>query len=223
MMKVLICEDESAIRSFVVINLRRAGYEAIEAASGEEAVCLCREHTPDIVLLDVMLPGIDGFEVCRVLRKEYPGLGIVMLTARGQEEEKIFGLKNGADDYVTKPFSPAELLARLEALCRRLEIAGTGDLVSGKYTLQLRRRRLLIDGEPVELTQVEYRILEYFFLHPGRPLSRDDILRAVWGEEYSGVDKVVDVNIRRLRCKVESGDEPTHIKTVWGHGYQWDA
>lgn len=232
MTKILVCEDECSIRSFVVVNLRRAGYEVIEAASGEEALERYREH-PDaaIALLDVMMPGIDGFETCRRLRAQNATMGIIMLTARTQEAEKVNGLKMGADDYVTKPFGIAELLARVAALERRLssafsaaEVSYLERLTSGEFTLNLRQRQLCKGGVPIELTQMEFQIMEYFFQNPKKPLGRLEILRQVWGEEYAGDDKVVDVNIRRLRMKIEEdASDPRHICTVWGKGYQWNG
>ena len=229
MAKILVCEDEESIRSFVVVNLRRAGYDVLEAESGEEALALYREN-PDtaIALLDVMMAGIDGFETCRHLREMNERMGIIMLTARTQETEKVNGLRMGADDYVTKPFGIAELLARVAALHRRLASAAEVNvlerLTSGEFTLNLRQRQLCKDGKPIELTQMEYQIMEYFFQNPQKPLGRTEILRQVWGEEYVGEEKVVDVNIRRLRMKIEEdASEPRHICTVWGMGYQWNG
>ncbi len=230
MVKIIVCEDEASIRSFVVINLRRAGYEVLEAGAGEDALALVAAH-PDVslALLDVMLPGIDGFETCRRLRESNRGMGIIMLTARTQEAEKVNGLRMGADDYVTKPFGIAELLARVSALARRVQAYENSSnvieqLVSGVFTLQLRQRQLCKNGEPVELTQVEYQLMEYFFQHPQEPLERLTILHAVWGKEYSGDEKVVDVNIRRLRMKIEDDpSSPRHIATIWGMGYQWNG
>ena len=231
MCKILVCEDEVSIRSFVVVNLRRAGYEVLEAGSGEEVLRAYAAH-PDIAiaLLDVMLPGIDGFETCRRLRALNEKMGIIMLTARTQESEKVNGLKMGADDYVTKPFGIAELLARVAALVRRLSSNADPQpnvleqLQSGRFTLNLRQRQLCRDGLPIELTQMEYQIMEYFFQNPAKPCSRTEILRQVWGGEHIGDEKVVDVNIRRLRMKVEEDpSQPHHICTVWGMGYQWNA
>ena len=232
MTKILVCEDEGSIRSFVVVNLRRAGYAVIEAGSGEEALERYQEH-PDvaIALLDVMMPGIDGFETCRRLRAQNAAMGIIMLTARTQEAEKVNGLKMGADDYFTKPFGIAELLARVAALDRRLSSAASASevsylerLTSGAFTLHLRQRQLCKNGVPIELTQMEYQLMEYFFQNPHKPLGRREILRQVWGDEYAGDDKIVDVNIRRLRMKIEEdASVPHHICTVWGKGYQWNG
>ncbi len=229
MQQILVCEDEAAIRSFVVLNLRRAGYAVLEADSGEAALQMyAAQPTAAVALLDVMLPGIDGFEVCRRLRAADPTIGIVMLTARSQEPEKIEGLHCGADDYVTKPFGIGELLARIEALCRRVQILreknGNGDRMQrGIFTLDFRAHTLSKNGKPVELTQMEYQIVAYLFSHAGEPQTREAILRCAWGESFVGDDKVVDVNIRRLRVKLEEDpSEPRHLLTVWGKGYQWE-
>ena len=233
MKRILVCEDESSIREFVVINLKRSGYEVLEAGSGEDALRLYDEEqgNVDIALLDIMLPGMDGFAVCRELRERSDTIGIIMLTARTQEMEKVGGLMMGADDYVTKPFSPSELVARVDALQRRVaavrarnEVNYLEELHSGDFILNLRSRTLKKRGQPVELTQVEFQIMEYFFTNPGKALSRTDILTRVWGEEYFGEEKIVDVNIRRLRMKIEdTPSEPRYILTVWGLGYKWNA
>ncbi len=226
MKKVLVLEDETSIRSFVVINLRRSGYEPIEAATGAEALEQ-KKQNPDIkvALLDIMLPDIDGFEVCRQLRASDPKLGIIMLSARTQEMDKVTGLMTGADDYVTKPFSPAELLARVDALYRRVggdEELATGELVQGPFRLNTHNRTLEKNGDRIKLTQVEYSIMKLFMDNPGKALSREDILNAVWGRNYFGELKIVDVNIRRLRIKIEDDStNPTYITTVWGYGYKW--
>ena len=228
MKKVLIMEDEENIRSFVVINLERAGYEAIEAATGQAALDRLREN-PDIgvAILDIMLPDMDGFEVCRRIRATSKQIGIIMLTARTQEMDKITGLMTGADDYVTKPFSPAELTARIDALYRR--IGGEGGvssdyLTQGPFVMNLRNHTLEKSGTHIKLTQVEYAIMKLFMQNPGRSLSREDILSAVWGRDYEGELKIVDVNIRRLRIKIEDDTaNPKYITTVWGFGYKWGA
>ena len=233
MKRILVCEDEASIREFVVINLKRSGYEVVEAGSGEEALKKFDEDRDgiDMALLDIMLPGMDGFAVCRELRQRSESMGIIMLTARTQEMEKVRGLMMGADDYVTKPFSPSELVARVDALQRRVaavrarnEVNYLEELHSGDFILNLRSRTLKKRGQPVELTQVEFQIMEYFFTNPGKALSRTDILTRVWGEEYFGEEKIVDVNIRRLRMKIEdTPSEPRYILTVWGLGYKWNA
>ena len=229
MKKILVLEDEENIRSFVVINLKRAGYQTIEAATGEEALEALKAN-PDVkvALLDIMLPGIDGFEVCRRIRAMDNKIGIIMLTARAQEMDKVTGLMTGADDYVTKPFSPAELTARVDALFRRA--GGDMDAVSGDeisdppFLLNTRNRTLEKNGKPVKLTQVEYAIVKLFMENPGKAMSREEILDSVWGKDYFGELKIVDVNIRRLRIKIEdNAQKPTYINTVWGYGYQWGS
>ncbi|MBQ2153830.1 MAG: response regulator transcription factor [Oscillospiraceae bacterium] len=228
MKKVLILEDEVSIRSFVVINLRRAGYEAIEAGTGMEALERLREN-PDIgvAILDIMLPDIDGFEVCRNIRATNKVIGIIMLTARTQEMDKVTGLMTGADDYVTKPFSPAELTARIDALYRRIggDVSNDAEVLSqGPFVLNTRNRTLEKNGQRIKLTQVEYAIMKLFMQNAGRALSREDILTSVWGRDYDGELKIVDVNIRRLRIKIENDTaNPTFITTVWGFGYKWGA
>ena len=226
MKKVLILEDEVSIRSFVVINLKRAGYEVVEAGTGEEALELLKSN-PDVgvAILDIMLPGIDGFEVCRSIRATDKKIGIIMLTARSQEMDKITGLMTGADDYMTKPFSPAELTARIDALYRRVgpETGGeSAEITQGPFVLNTRNRTLEKEGKRIKLTQVEYAIVKLFMQNPGRALSREDILASVWGRDYDGELKIVDVNIRRLRIKIEDDTaNPTYITTVWGFGYKW--
>ena len=218
MKKVLILEDEASIRSFVVINLRRAGYEAIEASTGEEAL----EQ-----IFDINLPGMDGFEVCRTVRATNKTIGIIMLTARTQEMDKVTGLMTGADDYVPKPFSPAELTARIDALYRRIggePNSSPDELRHGPFVLNTRNRTLEKAGQKIRLTQVEYAIVKLFMQNPGRAMSREDILAAVWGRDYDGELKIVDVNIRRLRIKIEDDtSNPVYITTVWGYGYKWGA
>ena len=229
MRKVLVLEDEENIRSFVVINLKRAGYETIEAGTGEEALALIKEDPGiKVALLDIMLPGIDGFEVCRRIRAMDNKIGIIMLTARTQEMDKVTGLMTGADDYVTKPFSPAELTARVDALFRRTgggeEEASPDEIVEAPFRLNTRNRTLEKNGQRVKLTQVEYGIVKLFMENPGKALSREEILDAVWGKDYFGELKIVDVNIRRLRIKIEDNPtKPTYVNTVWGYGYKWGS
>ena len=226
MRKILVLEDEENIRSFVVINLKRAGYTTIEAGTGEDALAALKEN-PDVkvALLDIMLPGIDGFEVCRRIRAMDNKIGIIMLTARTQEMDKVTGLMTGADDYVTKPFSPAELTARVDALYRRAggEMVRDADEISQPpFLLNTRNRTLEKNGQRLKLTQVEYSIVKLFMDNPGKALAREEILDAVWGKDYIGELKIVDVNIRRLRIKLEDdAQNPVYITTVWGYGYKW--
>lgn len=219
-------EDEVNIRSFVVINLQRAGYEVVEAGAGDEAMEKIQQN-PDIgvAILDIMVPGIDGFEVCRRIRATDKQMGVIMLTARTQEMDKITGLMTGADDYVTKPFSPAELTARVDALFRRIgnDAAAANEILSyGPFVMNVHNHTLDKKGERVRLTQVEYGIMKLFMSNPGKVLAREDIMTEVWGREYEGDVKIVDVNIRRLRIKIEDDTaNPKYINTVWGYGYKW--
>lgn len=232
MKRVLIVEDETAIREFEAINLNRVGYTTVEAGSGEEAIEIYDNDTQgfDIALLDVMMPGMDGFELCKELRKRSSSIGIIMLTAKSQEMDKISGLMIGADDYITKPFSPTELLARVDSLYRRVGIqaaapkALSDKVVLEPFTLDIRRRTLTKDGKSIELTQVEFQIIEYFFANPDTALGRSDILEKVWGAGYFGEEKIVDVNIRRIRMKIEDDPSaPKYLVTVWGRGYKWNS
>ena len=232
MKKVLVLEDEANIRSFIVINLERAGYQVIEAATGEDALDRLAEN-PDIraALLDIMLPGIDGIEVCRRIRVTNPRVGIIMLSARSQEMDKVTGLMSGADDYMTKPFSPAELTARVDALLRRIGEApasapepAADELLQPPFRLNLTSRTLEKNGSRVRLTQVEYAIVRLFMENRGKALSREEILDTVWGHGSFGDPKIVDVNMRRLRIKLEDdATEPRYILTVWGFGYKWNG
>ena len=232
MVRVLVVEDETNIRDMIALNLRHAGMEVVEAESAEAALpLLAQKPGCDAAILDVMLPGMNGFSLCETIRRTDQQIGIIILSAKGQEQDKIRGLSIGADDYMTKPFSVSELLARVEALCRRVirtkeeDSNGNtplGTLTSGEFVLDENRRVLLKAGQPIELTQVEFQIMELFFRNPGTALVREKILKGVWGENYFGDVKIVDVNIRRLRMKVEDEpSHPTHIMTVWGYGYRW--
>ncbi len=233
MKRILIVEDETAIREFEAINLNRVGYATVEAGSGEEALDIFDNDKDgfDIALLDISMPGMDGFTLCKELRNRSKNLGIIMLTARAQEMDKISGLMIGADDYITKPFSPAELLARVDSLYRRVEmqsnvsaLRNSDEITLGDFTLNIRRRTLSKRGENIELTQVEFQIIEYFFTNPDVALDRSDILNKVWGNAYFGEEKIVDVNIRRLRMKIEDQPSaPKHLVTVWGMGYKWNT
>lgn len=231
MRKVLVLEDEASIRGFIVINLERAGYEVVEAETGEEALeKLSANPDTRAVLLDIMLPGIDGIEVCRRIRMTDPRIGIIMLSARSQEMDKVTSLMTGADDYITKPFSPAELTARVDALLRRTGDAPAApaepqgdELVQPPFRLNTTNRTLEKNGVRVRLTQVEYAIVKLFMENQGKALSREEILDTVWGHGYFGEPKVVDVNVRRLRIKLEDdAQEPKYILTVWGFGYKWN-
>ena len=228
MKKVLILEDEENIRSFVVINLQRAGYTVVEAGTGKQSLNIIRTD-PDIgvAILDIMLPDIDGFEVCRGIRATTSQMGIIMLTARTQEIDKVTGLMTGADDYVTKPFSPLELVARVDALYRRLggdTKADTSILRYGPLVMNLKSRTLEKKGVRIRLTQMEYAVMKLFMQNPGIALSRESILSSVWGKDGNVEVKIVDVNVRRLRLKLEEDPtNPMFISTVWGVGYKFGS
>ena len=232
MKKVLVAEDEESIREFIVINLTRSGYEVEQAENG--AVALEKfsqdESGFDVAVLDIMMPEVDGLAVCKELRRRSSDIGIIMLSAKTQEMDKVTGLLFGADDYVTKPFSPSELMARVDAVYRRVEMTRgfrkndtTGDsIILDDFELNLRNRTLAKNGSLIELTQVEFQIIEYFFKNPNAALSRTDILKQVWGDNYIVYENIVDVNIRRLRMKVEDNPSaPTRLITIWGLGYKW--
>lgn len=234
MTKILVLEDETSIRSFIRVNLKKNGFEVVEAASGEEALEKL-DGSFDLALMDVMLPGISGFEVCKRAREKYPSLGIIMLTAKGQEENRIEGLELGADDYIVKPFSPKELVARINALVRRLNIIDKqqpveeeaeddGRIVSGKFVILQEERKVLKDGQEIELTPIEYALLRFFMENTNKAVHRDEILQNVWGDSYVGDFKIVDVNIRRIRQKIEDDpSNPKYIEKVWGYGYRWSG
>ncbi|CAJ1314803.1 response regulator transcription factor [Paenibacillus sp. PK4536] len=227
MSKVLIMEDEESIRSFIIINLKRNGFEVIETENGEQALHML-ETVPDIdiALLDVMVPGIDGFEVCRRIREKNERIGIVFLTAKVQEQDKVYALSVGADDHISKPFSPTELIARIQSLLRRVNVQRESNtkvsFESGPFTLDLISKQFKKKGQQIELTPTEFSLVQFFLEKENTPLSRDLLLDHVWGKEYMGDPKIVDVNIRRLRQKIENNpSEPEFLQTVWGHGYKW--
>jgi DNA-binding response OmpR family regulator len=240
MKRILVCEDEEAIRDFVVIHLKRAGYDVTACRNGEEAVKAFERAEADgshydIALLDIMMPGPperQGDQIAKLFREKSRTLGIIMLSAKAQEIDKINNLMGGADDYVTKPFSPSELVARIDAVYRRVEITKNGaapppqepaeDITSGAFALNAKSRTITKDGELLDLTQVEYQILEFFMKSENTALDRKRILTRIWGDNYFGDDKIVDVNIRRLRMKIEADpSNPAYIQTVWGFGYKW--
>lgn len=223
--KILLVEDEESIRKFVKINLERSDFEVLEAESGELGIEVARREKPDILVLDIMLPGIDGFEVCRILREEFPTMGIIMLTAKSQDIDKIMGLEYGTDDYMTKPFNPMELVLRVKSLVRRMkqrENKASKMLEFGPFEIDKYSRRFFKDKVEMDLTPTEYSIIKLFLENPGRAFKRDEILNIIWGEDFIGDSKIVDVNIRRLRSKIENDPgNPEFIETVWGLGYRW--
>lgn len=223
--KILILEDEIGIRSFVSINLKREGYEIIEAGTGSEAIeKISNNKDISIALLDVMLPDMSGIDVCKYIRQNFDQVGIIMLTAKAQEDDKIEGFISGADDYMVKPFSIKELLVRVSALIRRVKKdesnANTSEIVSPPFVLNLDKRKLFKDNKEIELTPTEFSIVKYLITNAKQSLSRDQILDEVWGTNYLYDFKIVDVNIRRIRNKIEDDpSKPKYIQTIWGYGY----
>ena len=230
--RVLVVEDEAPIRELIGLNLRLADFEVDEAESAEQALELLKLNAPyDVAVLDVMLPEMNGFSLCQSIRNRDNAVGIIMLSAKSQEQDKIKGLSIGADDYMTKPFSVSELLARVEALCRRVnrvtpveERENLEKIQSGIFLLDKKSRILYKNDAVIDLTQVEFQIMELFLENEGTALVREKILEGVWGANYFGDVKIVDVNIRRLRMKIEQEpSSPKHILTVWGYGYRWQG
>lgn len=219
MKKILIIEDEESIRGF----LKRNGYEVIEADNGELGVKLALKEKSAIIILDVMLPGIDGFKVCKIIRNEDEKVGIIMLTAKSQDLDKIMGLEYGADDYIIKPFNPMELLLRIKALLRRIsDYEEKKGIIQGKFKLDIYAKRIFKNNKEIDLTPKEYSIIKLFIENPNKAFSRDELMDLVWGEDYIGDPKIVDVNIRRLRSKIEcSSLNEKFIETIWGFGYRW--
>ncbi|WP_195251812.1 cell wall metabolism DNA-binding response regulator WalR [Romboutsia sp. 1001713B170207_170306_H8] len=225
--KILILEDEIGIRSFVSINLKREGYEVIEAGTGNEAIeKLSKEEDISIALLDVMLPDMSGIEICKFIRQNFDQVGVIMLTAKSQEEDKIEGFISGADDYIIKPFSIKELLVRVSALLRRIKKdetkLKTNEIISNPFRLDIDKRKLYKNNVEIELTPTEFSIVKYLMTNGSQSLSRDQILNEVWGSNYLYDFKIVDVNIRRIRNKIEDdASKPKYIQTVWGYGYSF--
>lgn len=223
MKKILIVEDEENIRGFLKINLKRNGFEVIEVDNGEKALELTTKEKPDIIILDVMLPGIDGFQVCKKIRENQSNIGIIMLTAKGQDMDKIIGLEYGADDYIVKPFNPMELLLRVKAILRRI---GNDDekkvIKQGEFTIDIYGKKVFKGEKEIDLTPKEYSIIKLFIENPNKAFSRDELLDLVWGENYFADSKIIDVNIRRIRSKIEDiSSKHGYIETIWGFGYRW--
>ncbi|MDO4594120.1 MAG: response regulator transcription factor [Tissierellia bacterium] len=226
--RILIVDDEEHIRQFTRINLEYAGFDIIEAPTGEDAIELCEQKNPAVVILDIMLPGIDGFEVCKILREKYPKLGIIMVTAKSQDVDKILGLQQGTDDYIIKPFNPQELVLRIQSLIRRINIdeieeeSSENKIIDGIFKLDLYSRSFYKNNKEIDVTPTEFTILKNFIERKGKALTREEIMKATWGEEYSADTKIVDVNIRRIRAKIEENPaKPEYLETVWGTGYRW--
>jgi phosphate regulon transcriptional regulator PhoB len=226
--RVLVVDDEDSIRELIVFNLEQQGFEVLQAANGVEAIHRVEEGRPDLIILDLMLPMMDGLEVCQKLRRseEYSAIPIIMLTARSEEVDRVLGLEIGADDYVTKPFSPRELMARVKAILRRLNqppvIVETDELSIGVLKVDPSRHLVTFKGVELELTPKEFELLYLMGIQPGQVLTRDVLLEKVWGYEYLGDTRTVDVHIRRLRKKMEDIDpEPDYIETIRGVGYRF--
>ena len=226
MKTILVADDEPTLVATLKYNLERDSYEVITAADGESALAAARARRPDLVLLDLMMPGLNGLEVCRILRREMQ-VPILILTARGAEADKVAGLEIGADDYVTKPFSMRELMARVRALLRRSENAPAPDLEivsSGDLTIDIRKRVASRDGSGLPLKPKEFELLSFFARNPGQAFTRDQLLNQIWGYDYAGDTRTVDVHVRWLRQKIEEEPErPTRLITVRGVGYRFDA
>ena len=225
-MKILLVEDEESIRGFLRINFQRENFQVIECESGEEGVRKALIEKPDIAILDVMLPGMNGFEVCQKLRESFPRMGIIMLTAKGEDMDKIMGLQFGADDYVLKPFNPLEITLRVKALIRRLEGINEEDnndcIEVDNFKLDLYSQSLYKENVEIDVTPKEFLLMKIFMQNPGKAFTRDELLNLGWGIDFFGDPKIVDVNIRRLRSKIEeNSSKPKYIETVWGTGYRW--
>ena len=222
MIQILIVDDEKPICDLIQMSLTRAGYRCTCVYDGLAAADILERNVFDLILLDVMLPNADGFELMEYIRPL--GIPVIFLTARGSVDDRVRGLRMGAEDYIVKPFEVLELLARVDALYRRIGGSeNTEDVLSsGPFVLHLRSRTLDKNSDHIRLTQTEFAIMKLFMENPGRALSREEILHAVWGADYNGEVKIVDVNIRRLRIKIEDdATEPEYITTVWGYGYKW--
>jgi len=227
MAKILVVDDERVLVKGITFNLKNEGYQVETGYDGEEAVELAREGNFDLIILDLMMPKIDGLQACMRIR-EFSNVPVIMLTAKGEDADKIMGFEFGADDYITKPFSPSELTARVDAIYRRVCMSFIKDekssvIESGPFTLNLKSRTVTKNGKLIDLTQVEYQIMEYFLNNQNTALDRASILNHIWGDGYFGDDKIVDVNIRRIRMKIEEEpSKPHYITTIWGYGYKWN-
>ncbi|MEH7445209.1 response regulator transcription factor [Bacillus sp. JJ1122] len=223
--RVLVVEDELPIRRLICFNLSRSNFDVVEAGDGASALRLAEEEKPAIVILDLMLPDMDGFEICTKLREKHPQLPIIILSARGQDMDKIMGLELGADDYIVKPFNPLELVARVRTVLRRITPAATRDLASeqlsmGPYILDLKTLKVYKSGTPLKLTAREFQLMKLFFQRVNQPITRNDLLDEIWGTNYFGDPKTVDVHVRRLREKLEDDpSNPKYLITMWGYGY----
>ena len=226
MYKILLCEDEDSIRTFLKINFERNGFLVFDTDTGEEAVRIAGLEKPDVAILDVMLPGIDGFEVLKKIREDNSKIGMIMLTAKGQDTDKIQGLKDGADDYIIKPFNPQEVILRTQSLLRRINEKGEEQIrrTVKPFCFELDNYSQTITkyDKEIVLTPKEFLLMKIFMENPGKAFTRDDLLNLVWGYDFTGDPKIVDVNVRRLRSKIEDdSSDPKYIETIWGTGYRW--
>ncbi|MFM1539652.1 response regulator transcription factor [Helcococcus bovis] len=227
MNKVLLVEDEIAIRKFTKINIQKAGFEVYEAGTGEEGIEMALDIRPDVVILDVMLPGMNGFEVCSVLRNEMPDLGIIMLTAKSQDVDRILGLEQGSDDYMTKPFNPQELVLRIKSLVRRINFISGEEhkdesLSYGPFKIDSYSKKFTKNDKVIELTPTELSLMKIFLTNKDKAFTREELMELAWGNENKADTKIIDVNIRRIRAKIEdSPANPKYLHTVWGVGYRW--
>ncbi|HJE83126.1 response regulator transcription factor [Megasphaera hexanoica] len=220
MEKILIADDEQLMRQLVVDFLQPEGYELIEAADGKEALELYQKEHPDLVLLDVMMPGYDGWTVCREIRRE-SAVPIMMLTAKGEEIDQLFAYDLGVDEYITKPFSPKILVAKIKALLRRVQKEQEVQKIEDGVSIDQDARQVVLDGKNIDLSPTEYKLLTYLVSNAGKALSRRQILNKVWNYDYYGDLRTVDTHINRLRIKL--GDKGKYIQTVRGYGYRYDA
>lgn len=223
--RVLLVEDEAAIRKFVKINLEKEGYLVNDYASAEEALEACKEISFDIAVLDIMLVKMDGVTLLKILREVYPNMAIIMLTAKNEDIDKINAFESGADDYLSKPFNPKELILRIKSISRRLikDNDDEKEIVLGKFKIDMNLKDFYVDGELIELTPIEFGIIKYLIQNANKLVKRKDIVKTVWGYDYLTDTKLVDVNISRLRKKIEKDpSNPEHIKTIWGEGFTFE-
>jgi len=220
--RILVVEDERSIRSFIITNLKRNGFEVLEAERGHEALRLVKLEKPDLVLLDIKLPDLDGFQICKEISSSYPEISVIMLTALGQDLDKVKGLELGADDYIIKPFNPMVLIARIKAILRRTNKKIQKEVCTGPFRVDLEAQSIYKNDVLLEFTPREFCLMKVFINNINKALSRDEILNLVWGEDFIGDPKTVDVHIRRLREKIEDNpSKPQYIETLWGRGYLW--
>ncbi len=227
MANILVLEDQVEIREFIVINIKRQNHKVFVAGTGEKALEIVRNESIDLAVLDIMLPGIDGLEVCKEIRRNNKYMGIIMLTAKGLDSDQEEGFLSGADDYIIKPFSPKELILRIDAILRRVDMLKSDTdarYSKGPFVIDYDSRMLTKNGNEVELTQIEFSIISFLTKNEDKSISREEMLDEVWGENFYGSFKIVDVNIRRIRKKIEDDpSDPKYIKTIWGYGYRWSV